>query len=76
MMTTQYFIAGVLLVGGAVTAWLGPELGVREDGAPFPPNERRWVRLLGIGLMVCGAFVLVATILGFRGQPLDDLPAP
>jgi hypothetical protein len=32
--------------------------------------------MFGIGLMVCGAVVLVATVLGFRGQPLDDMPAP
>jgi hypothetical protein len=75
-MTVQYVIAGVLLLGGAVTAWAGPELGVREDGSPFPPGERKWVRRFGFGLMVCGAVVLAATALGFRGQPLDDMPVP
>jgi hypothetical protein len=75
-MSIQYVIAGVLLVGGAVTAWLGPDYGVREDGTPFPPGERRWVRAFGIGFMICGAFVLAATVLGFRGQRLDDMPAP
>ncbi len=75
-MNIQYWIAVVLLVIGAITAWAGPDLGVREDGTPFPPGEQRWVRLFGIGLIVCGAAVLAATILGFRGQPLDDLPAP
>jgi hypothetical protein len=75
-MSIQYVIAGVLLVGGAVTVWAGPDLGVREDGTPFPPGERRWVQAFGVCLMVCGAVVLAATLLGFRGQPLDELPAP
>ncbi len=75
-MGTQYLIAAVLLVGGAVTAWAGPDVGVRDDGTPFPPGEGRWVRLFGISLMVCGAVVLAATALGFRGQPLNELPAP
>jgi hypothetical protein len=75
-MSFEYVIAGILLVGGAVTVWAGPDLGVREDGTPFPPGERRWVRLFGVGLMVCGAGVLAATLLGFRGQPLNELPAP
>jgi hypothetical protein len=75
-MSIQYVIAVVLLVGGAVTAWLGPDYGVREDGTPFPPGERQWVRMFGIGLMACGAVVLAATLLGFRGQPLNDQPAP
>lgn len=69
-------IGGVLLLAGAVTAWLGPTHGVREDGTPFPPSERRWVRLFGIAVSVCGAVLLVATLLGFRGQPLDDAPVP
>jgi len=75
-MNIQYVIAGVLLVGGALTAWAGPDLGVREDGTPFPPDERRWVRAFGLALVACGAAVLTATLLGFRGQPLDELPAP
>jgi hypothetical protein len=75
-MTIQFVIAVVLLVGGAFTAWAGPDYGVREDGTPFAPGERPWVRLFGIGLMVCGAVVLVATLLGFRAQPLDDMGAP
>ncbi len=75
-MSIQYVIAGVLLVGGAATTWLGPDHGVREDGTPFPAGERRWVRLFGIGLMVCGTVLLVATVLGFRGQPLNDQSAP
>ena len=75
-MTVQYVIAGVLIVGGAVTAWAGPDLGVREDGTPFPPAEKKWVRWFGLALVACGAVVLVATLLGFRGQPLDGQPAP
>jgi hypothetical protein len=75
-MSIQYVIAGILLVCGALTAWAGPDLGVREDGTPFPPRERRWVRVFGISLMVCGAAVLTATLLGFRGQPLNEMPAP
>jgi hypothetical protein len=75
-MSFECLIAGVLLVGGAVTAWIGPDLGVREDGTPFPPGERPWVRAFGIALVVCGAAVLLATLLGFRGQPLGELPAP
>jgi hypothetical protein len=75
-MSIQYVIAGVLLVGGAVTAWAGPDYGVHEDGTPFPPDERKWVRYFGIGLMVCGLVLLVATALGFRGQPLNDMPVP
>lgn len=75
-MGIQSMIAGVLILGGVVTAWIGPEYGVREDGTPFPPKERRWVRLFGIGLAACGVVVLVATLLGSRGQPLDDMPDP
>ena len=75
-MHIQYVIAAVLIVGGAVTAWAGPDLGVREDGTPFPPGERRLVRLFGIALIVCGVVVLIASLFGFRGQPLDDMPAP
>jgi hypothetical protein len=75
-MNIQYAIALVLLVGGAVTAWAGPEFGVHENGSPFPPGERWWVRAFGIALIACGAVVLVATLLGYRGQPLIELPAP
>jgi len=75
-MSVQYVIAGVLLVCGAVTAWLGPDFGVTEDGKRFSPGEKRWVRRFGVSLVVCGAAVLLATILGFRAQPLDDMPAP
>ena len=59
----------MLLAGGAVSAWLGPEYGVREDGTPFSPDERPWVRRFGMALMLCGAFVLVATLLGYRARP-------
>jgi hypothetical protein len=75
-MSFECVIAGVLFVGGAVTVWAGPDLGVREDGTPFPLSERWWVRAFGVGLMACGAIVLAATLLGFRGQPLNELPAP
>ncbi len=75
-MNIQYGIAAVLIVGGAVTAWAGPDLGVREDGSPFPPGERWWVRAFGIVLVACGVVVLTATLCGFHGQPLNELPAP
>jgi len=75
-MHIQYVLGLVLLVGGSVTAWFGPEFGVREDSTPYPPNEHRRLRQFGAALMVCGAVVLVATLLGFRGQPLNDLPTP
>jgi hypothetical protein len=75
-MNIQYVIPGLLLAGGAVTAWAGPVLGVRDDGTPFPPGERRWVRAFGIALMACGAVVLSATLLGFHAPLLDEMPAP
>ena len=74
-MDIQYVISGVLLVGGAITAWMGPDLEAREDGTPLSPGQRRWMRVFGVVLLVCGAVVLVATLLGFRGQPLPGLPA-
>jgi hypothetical protein len=75
-MSVQKLIARMLLVGGAVAAWAGPDHGVREDGTPLSPGERHLVRLFGFGLVACGAVVLVATVLGFRGEPLNGLPAP
>jgi ABC-type transporter Mla subunit MlaD len=75
-MSIQYVIAMVLIVCGAFTAWAGPDYGVNEDGKPFPPREKRWVRVFGICVAACGMFVLIATVLGFRGEPLNDLPAP
>lgn len=75
-MSVQYVLAIVLIVCGAFTAWSGPDYGVREDGTNFPPSEKKWVRLFGYGLVVCGTFVLIATLLGCRGQPLNDMPAP
>ena len=75
-MSIQYVIAGVLIVGGAVTTWIGPDLEVRDDGTPIPPGERRWMRLFGVTLLLCGVVVLAATLLGFRAQPLKGQPAP
>jgi hypothetical protein len=75
-MDIQYVISAVLIVGGTFTAWAGPEMGVREDGSRLPPNEKIWVRRFGISLAICGLFVLVATLLGFRGKLLDDMGAP
>ena len=75
-MTIQYVIAAVLLLGGSFTAWAGPVYGVGDDGRRFSAAERRRVRLYGIGLAVCGLVVLMATLLGFRGEPLREMPAP
>lgn len=75
-MSVQFGIAAALIVGGAVTAWAGPDLGVREDGTPFPPGERRWVRAFGLGCVACGVVVLVATLLGYRAPPADGPGVP
>ena len=74
-MSIQYVIAGVLLVGGQSRSGLAPSWCSRGWHS-VPSGERRWVQAFGVGLIVCGATVLVATLLGFRGQPIDELPAP
>lgn len=63
-MAILYFIAAILILGGAVTAWVGPDLGSCEDGTPFPTEEKRWVRIFGFSLVFCGVGVVVA-LLGF-----------
>jgi hypothetical protein len=78
-MNIQYAIATMLILGGVVTVWIGPDVaGEKPDGTsgPVAPEKRFWVRAFGIGCVVCGMALLVATLLGFRGEPLRELPAP
>ena len=65
----------VLILGGLVTAWVGPDLPDEEHPAgERSPRERRRVRVFGLALVLCGVVVLVAALLGFRPPPSGDGP--
>ena len=71
----QYVLVSVLLAGGLLTAWVGPDLRGEDD----PPGERSprhrlLVRAFGLAVAACGAVVLVAALLGHRPPPNGDGP--
>jgi hypothetical protein len=63
---------GVLILGGLVALWIGPDVGgKREDGTPGPatPAQLFRIRLFAIGCILCGALLLIAKLLGFPFGP-------
>jgi hypothetical protein len=75
----QYGFAAILILGGALTIWIGPDVaGENPDGsnAPVPEKDRWMVRAFGAGCVACGVFLLVMTALGFRGPPAEGPPIP
>ena len=75
-MSIQYVIAGWLIVCGGVTAWAGPDVGTNDDGQPYSPSEKSWVRRFGLACVAIGAVMLVATMLGYRAPPADGPGVP
>jgi hypothetical protein len=76
VVSAQYLIAGMLIVCGAVTAWAGPDMGTNEDGQPYSPSEKWWVRRFGLACTAVGLVMLVATVLGYRAPPADGPGVP
>jgi hypothetical protein len=71
-MHVQYIMASVLIMGGIATVVVGPDVGGENpDGTngPVKPEHRIWMRLFGVGCIVCGVILLIATLLGFRAPP-------
>ncbi len=69
----------MLILGGLLAVWIGPEVGgEREHGSPGPvrPQERFWMRAFGVGCVICGAILLIATLLGFRAPGAEGPPIP
>ena len=66
----QYILGAVLVIGGLLTAWVGPD-ATDEDNptGERSPRERLLIRRFGLALIICGVFVLVAATLGFRPPP-------
>ena len=69
----------MLILGGLAAAWIGPDVGgEKPDGSPgpVPPRQRFWVRLFGVVCVLCGAMLLIATLLGWRPQGAEGPPTP
>jgi hypothetical protein len=67
----QYAFAAMLIMGGIATVVVGPDVGgEKPDGTPgpVPEHQRIWMRLFGVGCILCGVFLLIATLLGFRAR--------
>jgi hypothetical protein len=66
----QYVLGAVLILGGLVTAWVGPDLKDEDDPArERSPRQRLLIRLFGLALALCGVVVIGAALLGFRPPP-------
>ena len=69
----------VMIMGGLVTAWIGPDVGgEREDGTsgPVPEGQRFWIRAFGVACVVGGVVLLVITALGLQGPGAEGPPTP
>jgi hypothetical protein len=65
-------IGGLLfLLGGPMAAWPAAVISVSrdEDGSPIPltPANVRWMRIVGVAIIVLGVAVIRAGIVGAKG---------
>jgi hypothetical protein len=71
----DYVFSTVMILGGLVTAWLGPNLKDADDPPTGPsPRKKLFIRIFGVGLVVGGIILLRATILGIQPPPGGDGP--
>jgi hypothetical protein len=68
-------MGAVLVMGGLVTAWIGPDLKDEDDpDGERSPQKRLLVRVFGLALIACGVVVFAAALLGFRAPAGGDGP--
>ena len=71
----QYVMGAILVMGGLITAWIGPDLKDEDDpDGERLPQKRLLLRLYGLALVSCGVVVLIAALLGFLPPPDGDGP--
>lgn len=78
-MEFHYGFSVFLILGGAVCAWIGPDVsGEQPDGTsgPVAPHLRLWVRVFGVACVGCGFLFLAVTVLGLWGPGAPGPPTP